>query len=318
MNRMSTIVRTATAVLVLLSQSSHAIEPIKVLLAKTSTTVSDSVVRSALIQMNTTMGNSGLGSFDFVAADLEGTVPVVDIAFSCNQSVPADQLSCLKSVLEGRRNAVNADIVVAVAPLVGGLCGSVNEGMINPGTIDIFYEFLGYAVLKQNCITEPSNGQRIASHEVGHLLYLEHHDDDPATNLPAGFSHNHAEEDFDDHTVMGDPKDDCIDKDVNCNGHDFFSETGRTFPDGGSAGGAFSNAKRVVLTHSWLTVAAYRPRPQAGCDARTVPTNVRSTLTTQCEAGWSVYRVLWDHACASKVFSYRFSNRQMRPIHTNI
>lgn len=69
--------------------------------------------------MNITMANSGLGSFDFVAADIQNGVEFVELASSCNDAGPLAQLSCLKSALEGRRNAVSADIVVAVARAEG-------------------------------------------------------------------------------------------------------------------------------------------------------------------------------------------------------
>jgi hypothetical protein len=250
--------------------ASVAFEPTKVLLARTSTSVSESVVRSTLLQMNTTMGNSGLGSRDFVSADSFLGIPVVDFVPSCSYTDPVNLLDCLEDALETRRNSVNADIVVAVVPVVGTLCGAVPPGMINAPNVSSSNERLAYAVLKQSCITAPSNNMKIASHEVGHLLSLEHHDSDPATSLPLGIPHNHAEEDFDDHTVMGSPEDDCISTSINCNGHDFLSEVGRTFPDGGSAGNASeSNAKAVVSAVSWDVVSAYRPIPQLqACNMR--------------------------------------------------
>jgi hypothetical protein len=257
-----TIASFTFATLVSLPLSSIAAEPIKVLLSRTSTSISETTVRGTLIQMNTTMSNSGLGSLDFVSADTIGGVPVVDFVPLCSATDEILLLDCLQDALETRRNSVSADIVVTVAPTVGSLCGATPPGMIDAFTISGDNGHLAYAVLKNSCLISPSNNMKIASHEIGHLLSLEHHDDDHFPLLPQGISDNHAEEDFDDHTVMGSPKDDCISTSINCNGHDFFSEVGRTFPDGGSAGNSStSNAKAVVSALSWSVVAAYRPLP---------------------------------------------------------
>ncbi len=236
-------------------------EPIKVLLARTSTSVNVSVVRSTLLQMNTTMSNSGLGSLDFVSASSTFGNPDVEFVTGCTSTNPVTLLNCIRNKLKTQRDTVNADVVVTVVPSLS-LCGSVMPQMINANYISDDNQHLAYAVLKLSCITAPSNNMKVASHEVGHLLSLEHHDNDPEPNKPAGYPANHAEEDFDDHTVMGSPTDDCLIPSIACNGHDFLSAVGATFPDGGSAGNSSqSNAKAVVSSKSWDVVAAYRPRP---------------------------------------------------------
>jgi len=243
-------------ILIVLSLDSHAIEPIKVLLAKTSSsTVSPNDVRLMLSQLNGTMSMSGLASNDFHSASFSNNNPEVhDVICPGTDSVALNL--CARSKLSGKRNEVNADIVLMMAPTVVG-CGGTLPGMINAPTIGQDNQNLAYAVVSKACFIAATRGQQVASHEVSHLLSIEHHDGDQHSTLPVLWTANHAAEDFDDFTV-GAGAGDCL----WCDWHNWFSQDGRKFPDNGDAGDSdFSNAKDVIAGISWNAVASYRPLP---------------------------------------------------------
>lgn len=235
--------------------TAQTVEPIKVLLARTAG-VSNSLVRSTLSQANTTMFNSGLGFNHFQSASFIGSLEEV-FEVTCPTSNFTILFLCLSTQLGDDRNTNNADIVLVVVTNLAD-CGFAAPGMINRPTISVSNSHLAYAVVRADCLTAPPAQIKAASHEIGHLLSLEHREGDPATSLPIGYPANHAAEDFDDLTVGGSPSGDC--PIFPCDINDFFSEDGKTFPDGGAAGNSsFSNAKNVIQSASWDIVAAYRP-----------------------------------------------------------
>lgn len=111
--------------------------------------------------------------------------------------------------LAQERLDVSADIVLMLVPTIG-ICGSVDPIMINRPTIGKENQDLGYAAIGRSCFLQGLDNQPVASHETSHLLSIEHHDSDPAENLPVGFSANHAEEDIFDNVTVGAGKNDCI------------------------------------------------------------------------------------------------------------
>lgn len=113
--------------------SAGAVEPIKVLLAKTAG-VSAADARSMLLQMNGMMANSDLGDHEFISATLELGLAKVYTA-SCNQTNGPALVDCARINLTESRDSDAADIVVMMVPSVANDCGNTDPDMINAATV---------------------------------------------------------------------------------------------------------------------------------------------------------------------------------------
>lgn len=237
---------------------------ITVLLART-TGVSDSDAREMLDQIDdlaTNSGVSGLGGF--TPAEVTLGVPKVHVV-NCTSTNGATLVNCARNNLSAKRNAVSADIVLLmVSQDIANDCGSVDPAMINRPTVSQLNEHLGYAVIEKACFFLKTNGQVVASHEVGHLLSIEHVDGDQSGSLPLLADANHAMENVFNNATAVASVGDCF---PSCTWHNFFSDKDKDFSttpfdDAGDA--EDSNAVDVVESLSWPVVAAYRtPAPPA-------------------------------------------------------
>lgn len=249
------------AVVMAFSQPALAIQPIKVLLART-VGVSNFDAREMLEQINNLVDNSDLGFLGgFESASKSGGVPDVFVT-SCGSSNLTALTTCAQSNLSTLRNDKNADIVLLmVVQDITNDCGGVPQGMINALTVSQLNEGLAFAVIERNCFNEQFNNQVVASHEVGHFLAIEHVDNDPAESLPALADANHAYENiYNNATAVASPGD-CV---PSCDWHNFFSDKDKDFssaPLDDAGNSSDSNAVNVVSTLSWNVVASYRPYP---------------------------------------------------------
>lgn len=262
--------------------SAHALEPINVLLARNSTTVSVSAVRDALVQANLVMIGTGLSTRVFESASFDAAdMPEVFLA-NCPSSsdTPSEVLTtCASEQLSDLRDAHSADVVLMVVENME-LCGGVPPEMLGEGNVPVSAsnENLAYAVVKQSCITNPSNNMQAAAHELGHLLSLEHHSGDPNPEIPV--SYNHAAVDsllglLGNLTAEATPGDigPLCQLGLSCQYHAFFSADGKTFPNGEPAGEASSsNSKRVIEELAWDVVACYR-----GCELLLIGADVEDS-----------------------------------------
>ena len=251
---------TVAAILVMsFSLPASAIQPIKVLLARTSG-VTNSDAREMLEQINNLLDNSDLGALGgFESASMSLGVPEV-FETNCGSSDLLTLTQCAQTNLSNLRNEKNADIVLLmVSQDIANDCGGVPPEMINAFTVSQLNEGLAFAVIERNCFNEQFNNQVVASHEVGHLLAIEHVDGDQAENLPALADANHAYENiFNNATAVASPGD-CF---PNCTWHNFFSDKDKDFsstPLDEAGNASDSNAVDVVSGLSWNVVASYRP-----------------------------------------------------------
>lgn len=104
------------------TSSSYALEPIKVLVARTGT-VSDAQALPMLIQLNNMMSNSSLGGLQFINA--KNTSPLV-YPVTCLGTNGQTLINCARTALASTRSLINADIVLLMAPQVDQ-CGSVRR-----------------------------------------------------------------------------------------------------------------------------------------------------------------------------------------------
>lgn len=180
-------------------------------------------------------------------------------------TTPSEELTaCAMNQFADLRDEHEADVVLMVVNDMNR-CGGVPPQMVGQGapTISPENEDIAYAVVKVTCITAPSNNMRVAAHELGHLLSLEHKENDPNPDLPVTFNHA-ATSTFlflaGELTADADPSDVLLCTiGLLCQFHGFFSGDGITFPNGDPAGDAeVSDSRRVIEEFSWEVVACYR------------------------------------------------------------
>ena len=240
---------------------------IGVLLARTAG-VSDIEARAMLDQINELVEESDLDHLgDFVSVHNNQVYPAVEVV-SCSSTNPVTLVDCARNSLSAMRNSVSADIVLLmVYQDIAGDCGGVDPDMINRPTISQANQDLAYVVVEKGCFNQAYNSQVVASHEVGHVLSIEHEEGDPAIDLPAGGGPtNHAYDNIYDNATEVASAGDCL---FNCDFHNFFSDKDKDFlslPLDDAGNSSHSNAVDVVESLSWNVVAAYRtPPPPPAC-----------------------------------------------------
>ena len=241
--------------------SAYSIEPIKILLARGSTSISKNQVRTIIIQANVALDNtfsSGAYEFESAAFTASGTPKVIDV--TCISGTGVTLNLCARNQLSTKRTNNDADIVVLAVEEItdeNSNCALVPPQMIN-ATIGPHNHELAYVLVQASCLPVLESGILAVPHEIGHLLSLEHHDSD-VDPLPR--PDNHAAEAGSNLTLMGSIGD-CYPSCDDVVFHQFLSSDGAQFPDGSAAGDADdSNSKLVVSDESWAAVASYRPLP---------------------------------------------------------
>lgn len=254
------------AILITLSANALSANEVTVMLVKSTTAIQDDDVRSILGQMNATLDNSNAGSLALQSATLDtlSRPEVHTMEAPCNNPYFEALINCVRNLYEPLRNENAADIVVALVTdvrdsLGRSVCGAVKKDMIDAPDISNGQQHLAYTVIAIDCYLSEPNGIKVASHEIGHLMSLEHLSDEN-DNFPV--SDNHAAMSGNWVTQMA-GFEDC----ASCLVEDFFSEAGKTFQEGGAAGNtSYSNAQKVLLNSSWFVVSDYRPLyPQNSC-----------------------------------------------------
>ncbi|MEO1034937.1 MAG: zinc-dependent metalloprotease family protein [Pseudomonadota bacterium] len=249
-------------VFVLLPTITNAVEPIKVLLVRTPSASAGAAI-AAMSQINLTLANSQLAALKRVQSARQteiGTAYVYQT--TCNAADDQMLLSCVESQLGSERDNFAADVVLVVTAIpVDAGCGAVFEDTINRVAIGVQNNRYGYMVVEQGCIVAATRGQKVASHEFGHILNLEHIGD-PEESTPRPDNHAIKSGDGERATVMAHTSE-CK---SGCEWVDYFSEVPRVFPDASPAGHiSDANGKIVVDQESWAAVAAYRPIAQQAC-----------------------------------------------------
>lgn len=219
----------------------------------TGSGVSPSTALSAIPQLNALMVNSGLNSYVFENAGVNYAAPNLTIPSMCIGTDPEALVSCAMAQHLDDRDNYDADIVLLVVPSISvAKCGGVSNSMINANDISNSNQHLAYAAVGAACAWPGF----LASHEVLHLLSIEHKNGDPELNKPVRDNHGWAQSG---QATAGASPADCSggcsavynemsDPDEN------FPVT--TFPKGSNL---HANAKRIVKDISWDVVAAYRP-----------------------------------------------------------
>lgn len=234
--------------------SSQAAQPIEVLVARGSG-ASSGLALSIVDELNDIAENSELLGMQFVNAN---TATSVESA-PCSGTNTTLLLECAKTHLESIRRQHAADIVVMLVPTLGSAtCGAVPLEMINVFFVGKGHRDKGYAVVSSECVI--ATGLYPASHEVGHLLSVEHKQDDPHDDRPNGIGSNHAATSGTYATAVA-VTDDCTPnpcsqwENVLSEDGEFFSG-GTQYPAGNSS---HSDAKNFVSDLSWDVVASYFP-----------------------------------------------------------
>ena len=149
-------------VLLLLSAPAFAIQPIKVLVAKTSG-VPTTHAASMIDQIDDLMDKSGLSDRNFVYANYTGYVEEI----SCDGTTKDKLLECMHDELTDSRTQYGADIALMLVPQIAPTngftnCGAVDDRMINLETIHVNNRSLGRAVVSNQCLQ--TQGLYSASH----------------------------------------------------------------------------------------------------------------------------------------------------------
>lgn len=286
----------------LLAVSAFAVEPIKVLLVTRGVSLNN--ITLTLARANNLLGNSGLGSHDFISAAFLPSGVAQTFPTNCSQTNAQLLLACVVLEQSGNRDQNAADIVLVE---VGGSlnqCGSTLPGTTTRPSIGQGNRDFAYAVVKKDCVDAVTNGQLPTPHEFGHILSLEHLNE-PIQSLPIPINHPKIAESPDQITIMGNPglpplfNGDC--SFLNCTWHQFYSEDGKNFPNGAPAGDKTkANAKKVVQTYSWNVVANYRPLQQTPAP----PICFTPIFETCTPAGRPQWRISWSAPAGASVVEW--------------
>ena len=271
---------------VLLASDVRALESIQVMVAKTPG-VTNADALGTLLELNELMNKSDLSGRLFLNAN--GGLPIAVYDTNCTDTDVEELINCIQDDLGDTRDDLEADIVlVTVAALNGASCGGVLPAVINRPSISPGNRRFGYAVVTRSCaLSAPT-----ASHEVLHLLSIEHKRSDPTSLISVPVRNNHAATAHQYATAGASPYD-CTGTFTGCTiWENIMSEAGNYFSPGSAypAGNSLhSNAKDVVKNLSWNAVAAYRPVPQLAqncnirfelghCDGSTAVGTITATL----------------------------------------
>ena len=241
----------------LLAGKAIAHDHIAVLIAR-GAGVSQSAALSALAQLQSTNNGSGLTSLVYENAGDHLGYSNLTVTSSCSGNSPTQLVACAKADLAEDRDIYDADVVILVVPSISGVvCGSVLPGMINADDISDANSELAYAATALSCAWPGF----VASHEMLHLLSIEHDSGDSELNKPVRDNHAHTHGSL---ATVGASPGDCYGGTGACSVvYNMMSDPNSTFPNTTYSLGnsTHANAKRVVRDLSWDVVAAYRPKP---------------------------------------------------------
>ncbi len=265
---MSKLTKISVVLVVFTSTSTPvlAVESIKVLVVR-GPGVTTAAALNYLLELNLLMENSGLGEYEFEnAGDHLGYTDLYEPSV-CASNNPQALLACLALDQWENRNLYDADIVLLVTPIISATnCGAVVEGGINRPSIGPENALYGWAAIGITCIYNVP----IASHEVLHLLNIEHRFGDPELDDPVRFNHAYATSAG--QATAGAEPGDCVVGGECSNWINEMSDPTDNFPNSTAPQGhsVSSDAKKVVRDLSWDAVAAYRPVP-GGAEAPDPP-----------------------------------------------
>ncbi|MDJ0709586.1 MAG: hypothetical protein QNJ14_04305 [Woeseiaceae bacterium] len=258
-----------TLVIILLSLSlaagrASAVESIKVLVVR-GPGVNAVTALGRLNELNELMSLSGLASYDFENAGDHVGAPGLTQPSTCSMTTANALIACLMYDdpdpdvfdIPAARTLYDADIVLMVVPFVSAAtCGVTPSGMTNLPSITPNNRQYGYAAVGLAC-NVPGTFYT-ASHEILHLLSIEHKLFDPELDDPV--RDNHAYTSIRQATAAAAPGD-CLPNPCN-SAVNQMSDPNDEFPNGNDMGSStHANAKRVVRDLSWNAVAAYKPVP---------------------------------------------------------
>lgn len=208
----------------------------------------------------------GLATKNYVLANF----PAVSVPAFCGDNGDGNlqsEVACAAAQLEGVRNSLDADIVVMavdqglnfVSGVFDGVCGAAP---FSSDQIAQSNHAFGYAVVDKGCIDVYPF---VSSHEVGHLLGLEHEIEsghDGNQSIPQPDNHGWISASGAHTTIMR-----SFTNPSTANVYsNLISTLGLENEPAGLLGSA--NAARVIAHHSWLAVSNYREPAPAACNVR--------------------------------------------------
>jgi hypothetical protein len=133
------------------------------------------------------MVNSGLPQYQFENAGDHMGAPGLVISSVCNSTDHNLMLNCAILLHSFDRDSYDADIALMVAPQLSGfVCGAADPGAFNRPTISKNNHAFAFAAVALSCNL---GNFFTASHEVLHLMNIEHRFGDIQVNTPVSYNH---------------------------------------------------------------------------------------------------------------------------------
>lgn len=166
-------------------EHTYAVDKIKVLLARNNSGIPATLIRDALEDANFVMDQTfdGLppGRYEF-----ESATPTMQHA-NCADGPRETVILCAQSELAARRTQYDADVVVMAVNDITDDSASVPPAMINRPFVSHDNEHLAFVIVDKTYLVPDARDRLYLAHELTHILSIEHHDGDPATDFPAVF-----------------------------------------------------------------------------------------------------------------------------------